>query len=454
MANDFNFQVDNTEALTTINILNHDILNFTPGQYKEQLNKVYKYSAMGGFSNQIQTFMIGMDRYHQNILPPNREHSGLTFITRPKLNLTSSSLKQDRLFAPLDTMEVRSMNFAIRCLLDTKFTRDNMEIAYKSPLIDVFNPFNTPLCNGLTGISGFPDPVIQSYTTEGGYHTEDQSFAIGADGLRRSYDFTLNFKDIQFGPIAATFEYWLKWIELYTKGIVIAYSEDINAQRIPYTVSIYRFVLDPSRRYIRRYAKATGCYPTSLPIGAMMNVNDYEIPVQSVGKFSVPFKVNHVLYNDYLVLVCFNMLMERYCPGISKCPSLPDEPYTNFYGLPYIVTDSNGLRIVFKDITAIKENLPNEIMSQAIAKLREKFNMIKSVSPSAAKATIQFWRDNVRNIDKYEAETLLKWYSEYQDFKKKIMEEEDVMKKAAEKAKAEVAKEKDRKAKENLIRRF
>ena len=330
--------------------------SFVPGQYDKVMDALFRASAMGGFNNQLQIFLTGLDRYRQNILPENVEHSGLTFITRPKLNLTTPSLRQDRTFAPLENEDPTSIPFMIRCLLDTKLSTHNPKyksLASKCPIFNQFSPFLTPLCNGLTSISGFPDPVIQTFTTEGGFHKEDQTFAIGAEGMRGTYDFTLNFKDVQFSPIASIFEYWLKWMELATEGRVIAYPEDIDAQRICYTVSIYRFTFDPSRTHVMHYAKATGCFPKSLPLGGILNVDDNSIPAPNAGKFSIPFTVNHVMYDDYLILVCFNQLMRRYCPGIDKLPNLTEKPYNNFYGLPYIETDENGIRVVFKDISSL-----------------------------------------------------------------------------------------------------
>ena len=99
--------------------------------------------------------------------------------------------------------------------------------AYKSTLFDVKNPFFVPMCNALSGISGYPDLTLQTQTTDAGFHSEDQTFAIGSDGLRKTYDLTLSFKDIQYGPIMASFYYWLKYIENVTRGTMSAYADDI-----------------------------------------------------------------------------------------------------------------------------------------------------------------------------------------------------------------------------------
>ena len=303
------------------------INHFTNSKWADEVDAALRSVAAGGFNNQIQTFLRGIDRYQRNILPVNAEHSGLTFITRPRLNLQSSSLRQDRVFAPLDgdpATVTTSMQYMIRCLLDTKFANTTGKL-HPSPLVDYENPFFTPLCNALTGISGYPDPIIQTLTTDPGFHSEDQTFAIGHDDLNKSYDLNLSFKDIQHGPICAMFVYWLRYIHNVTKGTMIAYADDIDNQRLNYTVSIYRFVMDPSRKYITRFSKATGCFPKSVPLGAMFNFSEGELFISAAGKFSIPFTANKIEYNDYAIFADFNRLAERYWPEISTDPD-PQNP--------------------------------------------------------------------------------------------------------------------------------
>lgn len=326
---------------------------FTNSRYAAEIDAALQSVAAGGYSNQMQIFLTGLDRFQRNILPTNSEHSGLTFITRPRLNLQSASLRQDRVFAPLDmnltTSGSRSsMGYMIRCLLDTRFAKETDLEGHLCPLINSQNPFFTPLCNGLTGISGWPDPIIQTLTTDPGYHSEDQTFAIGHDDLNKTYDLNLSFKDIQHGPIAAIFLYWFRYIANVTKGTMFAYQDDIENRRLNYTVSIYRFVMDPTRRYITRFAKATGCFPKSVPIGAMFNFSEGELFLPAAGKFSIPFVANKIEYNDYAILQDFNYLVNRYCPDVASRTTIPPHAKNNYMGVPYIDTRNGELELVFK----------------------------------------------------------------------------------------------------------
>lgn len=314
------------------------------------MDKLLKSTGDGSYNNQIQNWFSRMDRFGRNTMPANAVHSGMTFITRPCLNLTSASLRQSRVLTPLDTTNPRSTAFAIRCLLDTKFQRNNIDIVNNSPLLDPYNPFFIPLCKGLSSISGFPDVVIQTTTTEGGFHSEDLTTALGSDQLNKSYDLSLQFKDIPNGPILSIFLSWCDYIQHVTKGTTVAYKEHIDARQLNYTVSIYRFLLDPTRRFITHYAKASTAFPKSVPMGAIANMNENELYVEAAKNITIPFSVNKVEYNDYGIIMDFNRLVEKYCPHVAESETLAAIPINNYSGIPYIETGKHGIELVFKDV--------------------------------------------------------------------------------------------------------
>lgn len=330
------------------------LLDLTSSEKKKYLDLITTSSAGGKFFNQYQTFFTGIDRFQHNLLPPNVEHSGLTFITRPRLCFATGSLRTQSEFAPLDTDQHQSIPYMIRCLLDTRYCRDKYIEASKCLLLNINSPFLTPVQNALQGISGFPDPVIQTLTTDAGFHSEDQTFVTGYDQLNKSYDLSLTFKDIQNGPIAAIMYYWMLYMGYAAKGMMPAYMDDIEYQRMNYTVSIYRFVLDPTRKTIVKYSKATGCFPKSVPLGAMFNFSETEICNSDSGKFTIPFAANKIEYNKYQILVDFNTLVNRYRGGKKLsynksyiAESKKSDPNLNYVGTPWIDTTSGSLRLLF-----------------------------------------------------------------------------------------------------------
>lgn len=349
------------------------------------LEESYRLVGQGRPGNLLQNFLSRMDRHGIALVPPNTMNYGFTFITRPRLNLTTGNLRQSPYFASLMTKDKNSVPFMIRVALDTVLNKaeslvvpnksstkdacDFAEInelsnaAAQSSLIDVNNPFLVPLCNGLKGISGWPDFTLETETTEGDFHSGDFTYIKGSDMLNRSTELSLEFRDIQGGIIIAMVYYWILYIAHQAKGLTLAYPDDIYEQRLNYTVSIYRFITDPTRRYVLWWSKATGCIPKSVPIGALFNINQGEVSISSAANYSIPFVANHIEYNHPGILIDFNTLMERYNPQLSPTKlssnnsSMVEIPVysngqlsadirrLNFMALPYLVPNTQGIEL-------------------------------------------------------------------------------------------------------------
>jgi hypothetical protein len=256
----------------------------------------------------------------------------------------------------------------------------------KGAFLDNRSPFITPLTNCLIGMSGWPDYVIDTETTEGGYHSENLTFAKGSDRLSGSYDLSLTFRDIQGGFILALLYIWIKFIDLVTKGTVVPYTEDIEFRRLCYTCSIYRFVLDPSKRYITKWAKATGCFPKSVPLGPAFNINEHESFISSTASYSIPFSANKIEYMDPIILQEFNMVMKRSYSAIdtSLMKTVPIDAYYNYKGLPYIDIGGGKNEIIFRATEdEIKDPL-DSLMKTLENKLKDPEEVIAEPIPDVA----------------------------------------------------------------------
>jgi hypothetical protein len=313
------------------------------------------HSGRGSSKSVAQTILSKHDRFGNAPVQINSEMVGLTFFTKPRLNFTTQSLRQDRTLAMLDTMDPLSWMFSIRCNLDTVFARSApaRTLAAISPFFNDESPFNVPLSNTLVGISGWPDFNVEYETTESGYFSEDMTLARGSDWGRRTYNLTCTFRDIQGGYMMAYFYYWLVAMTLQMEGTIVAYPDDREANRLNYTCSIYRFVMDPSMTTIVKWAKATGCYPVSIPIGDVFNFGQGDSFVHTSQQFSIPFVANHIRYMDPIHLSAFNTLVERYVGDIKKGSTRIKAPITaaaNFSGVPYVdlISGTNELMYMAK----------------------------------------------------------------------------------------------------------
>lgn len=361
-------------------------LKFTRRMLEESFNNV----CQSPVANLTQNFLSRLDRHGVSIAPLNTLNYGYTFITRPRLNMTEGNLRQHPITATLMSNEPNSVPFMIRALLDTKLCngipdfrgkysttsgsndeliafRDN---AIASGLVEPLNPFFTPLCNGLKGISGFPDFNLETETTDGDFHCGDFTFVKGSDMNNRTQELSLEFKDVQGSVILSCIYYWCLVMALQAKGVLIAYQDDIYEQRLNYTVSIYRFVTDTSRKNILWWAKATGCYPKSAPVGSLFNINQGEVTLSSAMNFSVPFVANDVKANDPGALMDFNRLMERYTQGTIKT-TMQEVPSfeSNFDALPYIVTGPTGMELSWR--TSSDFQIVTEQSSEDLTQLQQ-----------------------------------------------------------------------------------
>lgn len=312
---------------------------------------LYLHTGSGQFTT-FQDALRGFDSIRNTLYMPELEGHGYTFITRPKLNLSNQSIRMDRILSLLDTLDPQTVAFTVRAMLDTKFKSLHNVSVSKSQYFDPNNPFITVLSNRLLTLNGWPDPTLDVETTEGGFFSESITYPKGHDQLTRNYDIAASFSDIQGSVIHILFTIWMRWIHLATRGRVSAYMEDIEARRMCFTSSIYRFVMDPSNRYITKWAKATGCFPRSVPSGAYFNYDSNAAHVDTAMNLSVPFTVSgKVEYMDPIILQEFNMLIDKIAPSVKNNTPATNQLrlLLNFKCLPYIDLKggSNELRWLY-----------------------------------------------------------------------------------------------------------
>lgn len=393
------------------------------------LTESSKSAGNGGYTNILQNFLTRLDRHGTAIVPLNSMNYGYTFITRPRLNMLEGNLRQHPILANLIDPSGGGSNVAsmIRGLLDTCLSRgllpslsqsagkvDEVVKFYQnmsaSGLFDVRNPFFTPLCNGLKGISGFPDLNLETATMGEDFYSGDFTFLKGAELFNRTQELSLEFRDVQGSIILSCIFYWCLMMALQTKNICMAYPDDIYEQRLNYTVSIYRFITDHTRRNILWWCKATGCFPKSAPIGSLFNVNQGEVTITAAQNFSIPFTANCIEYNDPGIIFDFRTLIRRYVDndngGFDKW--VYDGMYSddisenasnyatanasyNFMGLPDIIDGPQGLQLVWKYDNNYNDNIPDSDRIDVEA-AQEKLNaereaLINSINATTSTST-------------------------------------------------------------------
>lgn len=272
------------------------------------LDDLSQTSAVGNISRAITDNLYGINhRQTPSPVPINKDHYGLTFFTRPQLNMTTRNLRNVRRMVPLLSDEPMSYQRAIRCLLDPRIMTgwsDLTELA--CPLIDNAQAFIPILSNHLTSISGWQDIVVPNYTSKEGVYKESHSMVDGLTVNYTAYDITATFRNSRGDPITSLFYYWAHYMSNVFEGTLMPYPDFVITNEIDYNTRIYRLVLDSSKKYVQRIAATGASFPAAVPIGGIFDYSS-EKPYNDVNsEISIPFKCNGAIYNDDILVFAFN----------------------------------------------------------------------------------------------------------------------------------------------------
>ena len=251
-------------------------------------------------------------------LQQNKDCYGITFFTKPQLNLTSANCRKDRKFSRLLTANNKSIQRIVRCNLDPRLLfninqdaegqaiDEDGDSAITCPLVDrklAFIPF---LTNNLVSLSGFPDLRVPTYSAKEGPYKEAYGFADGPTDDYTEYDVVASFRSIQGDPISLLAFFWEHYQSKVHEGVMYAYGDYAICREIDYNTRIYRFILDPSKRFIQRFGSTGVSFPVGLNYGSHFDF-DISKPYNDTGdNIQIPFKSYGAIYEDDLLIRSFN----------------------------------------------------------------------------------------------------------------------------------------------------
>lgn len=270
---------------------------------RDALDSVLAATGSGPLSTAISDTFYGLNHRKQpNAIPINRDDYGLTFFTRPRLNLTSNNLRQIRQFTPMLSTNSLSLPRAIRAMLDT----DCRIHGHTSPVVDEYQAFIPILTNQLISMSGWPDVIAPVFTSKPGVYKESYSHVDGITNNYESYSLRATFRNLQGDPITALFLTWVHYSSLVFQGLIVPYPDMIIENEIDYQTRIYRLVLDPSRRFIQKIAATAASFPVDVPIAASFNFETDTPLNQANAQISVNFQTTGAMYQDPILIDEFN----------------------------------------------------------------------------------------------------------------------------------------------------
>lgn len=288
---------------------------------KRVIDQIYIQNGFGSVKAGITQSLYGINfAGTPNMMNINRDHYGLTFFTRPLMNMTTDNLRQNRIMSQLLNKDPRSIHRLIRCYLDPRIFdgRSKTTVGWGSPFVNERSPFIALLSNNLLSMSGWPDMDAQVFTSNAGNWREEYSFVDGIVKDYRSWETTCNFRNIDGNIITNLFFYWLIYeASVAAVGDLIPYPVLNLCHEIDYNTAIWRITLDATYRRVTGIAR-TIAYPITCPIGAQFNFESEKNMNMSNDQVSIQFKCHGAEYNDDILIEEFNRLVALFDPDFEE----------------------------------------------------------------------------------------------------------------------------------------
>jgi hypothetical protein len=297
------------------------------------LERVYNSTPLGPLpSNMVNTIYGINHRQTQLALPFNRDGYGLTFFTRPRMNLTTNNIRFVRQMYPLLNVEPRSIQRIIRTSLDPliAYGSDPRNKEIKSPYVDDLNMFIPLLTNLCLTIAGWPDFVVDTRTTPEGHYRESHSMVDSSVEIRNTYELSASFRNIPNNPVTLLFYFWLFYMSKVFEGEMIPYGSSLYEFEIDYNTRITRLILDPTKRYVQHILSTGASFPLNAPVGAIGNFDSSQPFNDANDNVNIRFQCIGMDYNDPIQVTEFNQAVCEMNPGMAD--NVRDEYYIQ---IPY-----------------------------------------------------------------------------------------------------------------------
>lgn len=254
--------------------------------------------------------------------PSNRDMVGLTFFTKPNLNLSYDNVQHLSKLSYL-AGGPRTLGAAIRCLLSPRVTnssgagwrgslmaRDGGD--FRSEIIDDNLPFITPLTNLITELSGFPPIEAEIASSQEGLRKEVLRTVDSSPDDWGPLSISVSCRNIEGDPIKAMIASWIYYMRAVAAGRINPYPQCIVEHEIDYYTTCFRLVLDPSGRFVRKCAQTGYLMPSSVDSGADFNFSQQTMVDNET--VSIQFEGAGWFYNDPIILYNFNTIVKMFNP--------------------------------------------------------------------------------------------------------------------------------------------
>lgn len=293
------------------------------------LDRVYRLTGAGGYGTSKLDLHRGIDINSTGFpIETPREVNGYVFFPRPTLNLTTSNLLPHRKLHYLLNPDGMSMGALIRNLLyPPKWrvmvnTKDGAAVSplyeiQESPLCDNRQPFIPMLTNTLRSLTGWPDKVVDFFTSAEGLAQEVYAYADGHREFFGAYDLTAVFDNKRGSPVESLITAWCYYMLAVFDGSMYALPEMRAKRRVDYQTRPYVFIMDETGAYVQKVACAGVAAWRASTEGSSFNIDKTVPIITDNNEISMQLYCQGALYNDPLIIEQFNNLVLMYNPSIN-----------------------------------------------------------------------------------------------------------------------------------------
>ncbi len=311
-----NFSIDTMTDFSNIDSMD-------AGTYAERMQWAYS-KVLDAAGRNMADPLIGNMKYfnvwgHKPSLDPVRAGKTYVFMTRPDLNF---GYLPNYLTVPYFKMLAQTEigRILMQYLMFPGLTGDVPEIpnfgnadGIRSNLIDdavstsPFIPLVTNLC---TQTNGGKDLVLDVHETDADFNGNKNQYAAGMDDIFTIGEVTAEYEDALYSPALFLNYIWALYAHCVSRGICVSKRTYSVNKIIDYFASIYVFVTDMDGQTIIRWAKYSGCFPRSVPMGLIQHSTDLNI--EMLRHFSINYAYNAYEPMTPEVITDFNALCTPY----------------------------------------------------------------------------------------------------------------------------------------------
>ena len=294
-------------------------------QASQRTRAVEKKSGRGSSRDTLTNIFTGFNhRMAPLYVPKNVDNTGFTFFTRPDCNFSLDNMISSRKMQEATRAGRGSQAAAIIgmldplnewLLLDKKNPRLGAPLA-REVQFDNKCAFIPMLSNLITSLTGFPDSTLDVWTSEEGLIREQVAYVDSIYEVNNAYTLSAQFRNIDGDPITTYLNFLVDYMSGVRKGTYIPRAENMYQRVVDYQSRVYRLVMDPTKRYVRKFGIANALFPITDAMGASMNVSGNSPLVTDTDQISVQFYAIGAYYNDPIIIQEFNDVVATFNPDM------------------------------------------------------------------------------------------------------------------------------------------